>query len=96
MQRITRKELDGAVAYLNRITRNESEPYRLTGTKPIVNIGNFHLSGAYGGFALHQMGNESGGTSDVFSQGHMPMRELYNLIHAYAKGIVFATEKVTP
>ena len=95
MQRITRKELDGAIAYLNRITGNDLEPSRKEGDKWVNNVGNFHLSGAYGGFALHQMGNESGGTRDVFSQGHMPMRELYNLIHAYAKGIVSATEKVT-
>ena len=95
MQRITRKDLDGAIAYLNRITSNEAEPYRKEGKQLAGNIGNFHVSGAYGGFALHQMVNESGGIRDIFSQGHMPMRELYNLIHAYAKGIVFATEKVT-
>ena len=95
MQRITRKELDSAVAYLNRITSNEAEPYRKEGDKWVANIGNFHISGAYGGFALHQMGNESGGTRDIFQQGHMPMRDLYNLIHAYAKGIVYASEKVT-
>jgi len=94
MQRITRKELDGSINYLNRITSNAAEPYRKEGDKWIANIGNFHISGAYGGFALHQMGNEDGGIRDIFQQGHMPMRELYNLVYAYAKGIVFAREEV--
>lgn len=95
MQRITRKELDGAVNYLNRITGNDAEPYRKEGDQWVTNVGNFHVSGAYGGFALHQMGNEAGGIRDIFGQGHMPMRELYNLVHAYAKGINFAREEVT-
>jgi hypothetical protein len=94
MQRITRKELDGSINYLNRITGNAAEPYRKEGDKWVANIGNFHVSGAYGGFALHQMGNEDGGIRDIFQQGHMPMRELYSLVYAYAKGIVFAREKV--
>lgn len=94
MQRITRKKLDGSVNYLNRIIGNAAEPYRKEGDKWVANIGNFHVSGAYGGFALHQMCNEEGGIRDIFQQGHMPMRELSNLIHAYVNAIVFAREEV--
>jgi len=93
MQRITRKDLDGSVNYLNRITGNNPDPSRRENDKWVANVGNFHISGAYGGVALHQMCNEAGGIRDIFQQGHMPMRELYNLIHAYAKGIVFAREQ---
>jgi hypothetical protein len=95
MQRITRKDLDGAINRLNRITGNEPEPHRKEGDKWVTNLGNFHISCAYGGVALHQMMNEAGGVKDIFGQGHMPMRELYNLIHAYLKGIEFARKEVT-
>ena len=62
MQRITRKELDGAIAYLNRITNNAAEPYRKEGDQWVTNVGNFHVSRAYGGFALYSKGKESGRT----------------------------------
>ena len=94
MQRITRKDLDGAVNLLNRITGNEAEPYRGEHGKWVSNIGNFHISGAYGGFSLHQMANEAGGIRDVFQCGYIPMRDLYNLIHAFRKGIEFAREQL--
>ena len=51
MQRITRKDLDGAVNLLNRITNNPSDPYSGEHGKWVANIGNFHISGAYGGVA---------------------------------------------
>lgn len=84
MKRITRADLDGAVDLLNRIAGTPTHPYRMRGG---ANIGNYHLDGAYGGWALHQMANESGGIRDIFNMGHMPARELYNLIHAYRKGM---------
>jgi hypothetical protein len=93
MQRITSKDLQGAVNLLNRITNNPAEPYSIEHGETVASIGNFHISGAYGGFALHQMANHAGGIRDIFQQGHMPMRELYNLIHAYRKGIQFAQEQ---
>ena len=94
MQRITRKDLDGAVNLLNRITNNPSDPYSGEHGKWFANIGNFHISGAYGGVALHQTMNEAGGIRDIFQQGHMPIRELYNLIHAYRKGIEYVRSEV--
>jgi hypothetical protein len=95
MQRITRKDLEGAVNLLNRITGNEAEPYRGEHGKWFANIGNFHISGAYGGVSLHQMMNEGGGIRDIFQCGHVPMRDLYDLIHAFRKGIEFAREQMT-
>lgn len=85
MKRITRADLDGAVDLLNRIAGTPTRPYRFN--TRTANIGNYHLSGAYGGWALHQMANEGGGIRDIFNMGHMPARELYNLIHAYRKGM---------
>ena len=93
MERITRKNLEAAIDTLNRMTGSPSEPYRKEGEKWVANIDNFHISGAYGGVALHRMCNEGGGIRDIFQRGHMPMRELYELIHAYRKGIEFAREQ---
>jgi hypothetical protein len=95
MQRITRKDLEGAVNLLNRITNNPSEPYHGEHGKWVANIGNFHISGAYSGYALHQTMNEAGGIRDIFSFGHVPMRDLYNLIHAYRKGIEYVRTEIT-
>lgn len=46
-------------------------------------VGNYHLSYAYGGVALHQMVSTGGAVRDVFNRGHMPKRELYNLLAYY-------------
>lgn len=91
MARITRKDLEPLVARLNRETNSPMDPWtRGEDGKLRANIGNFHLSGAYGGWSLHRMVNESGGVSDVFSCGHVPARDLYNQLHAYLRGIEFA------
>ena len=95
MQRITRKNLEAAVDMLNRMTDSPAEPYRKEGEKWVANINNFHISGAYGGFSLHRMCNESGGVRDIFQCGHIPARELFHLIHAFRKGLELARDEVT-
>lgn len=91
MSRITRKTLQSVVDRLNRETGSPANPWtKGEDGKYRSNIGNFHLSGAYGGWSLHRMINEAGAVSDVFSGGHVPARELYNQIHAYLRGIEFA------
>ena len=87
MERITRAQLDAAVDMLNHMTGNNSKPYRENGGKWVANLGNYHINGAYGGVALHQMCNEGGGIRDIFSSGHMTKRELFDRIHAYRYGI---------
>lgn len=83
MKRITDKQLDALALWLNELTDNPIQPY-VDGT---AQVGNYHISHCYGGVNLHQMANESGGVRDVISCGHVPKRELYNLIHAYIKGL---------
>jgi hypothetical protein len=95
MQRITRLQLDNAVLWLNKLTDSPVEPWRMENDKLVSNVGNYHISGAYGGFALHRMANDKGGIRDIFQSGHVPMRELYNLIHAFRRGIELAREEVT-
>lgn len=56
MQRITRKFLEAQITTLNRMTGNPEEPYRRNDDgKAVANKGNYHLDGAYGGFALYRM-----------------------------------------
>jgi hypothetical protein len=89
--RITRKHLDAKAATINSMTKSPSEPYRTVDGKAVANKGNYHISGAYGGYSLHRMCNESGGVSDVFSCGHVPARELAGLMSAYTAGLYDAT-----
>ena len=87
MNRITVKDLEALIARLNRATGSPAEPYTRDdiGIR-CANIGCYHLSRAYGGFALHRMVNEHGGVSEPFYTGHIPARDLYNRIHAYLMG----------
>jgi len=91
--RITVKHLRPLVDRLNRTAGTPFEPWsRGDDGKHRSNIGNFHLSSAYGGYSLHQMANECGGVHDVFSVGHIPARALYDQIHAFLRGIEYAKE----
>jgi hypothetical protein len=90
--RITRAHLDAKARTINSMTKSPSEPYRTVDGKAVANKGNYHISGAYGGYCLHRMCNESGGVSDVFSVGHVPARELAALLSAYTAGLYDATK----
>lgn len=87
-RRITKADLRNLVFRLNQITDNPLEPYT-KGADGMYrpNLGNYHLSGAYGGHALHQMANDGGGIRDVLHSGHIPARDLYDRIHAYIRGL---------
>jgi len=83
MSRITEKDLQAIVNRINRITNSPAEPY-INGK---AQIGNYHISHAYGGVALHRMHNENGGVSSPLSTGHIPKRELAALMYAFINGI---------
>lgn len=83
MNRITEKHLQAVVDRLNRITGSPLEPY----VNGKAQIGNYHLSHAYGGVCLHRMHNEGGGVSSPLSTGHITKRELAGLLHAFIAGI---------
>ena len=91
-QRITRKQLDSVTEGLNRVTGSPLEPYTSAEGRAVANPGNYHISCAYGGYALHQMANTSGGVRDVFNSGHVPARELLSLIWAFRNGFETAKE----
>ena len=80
MERTTRKQLDFLCDRINSAKKTPPAPYD---DKLVGQIGNFHLSGAYGGVSLHQTMTEGGGVRDVFSCGHVTKRDLYNRMSAY-------------
>lgn len=86
-RRISRADLQAVVDRINRLTNNPAEPYRGEHGRWTANVGNYHLSGAYGGHALHQMQCEGGSTRDVLRTGHVSARSLFDRMHAYADGI---------
>jgi hypothetical protein len=94
-QRITDAMLESRVRRLNQLTNSPCTPYSQVGSMSIANIGNFHLSYAYGGVCLHRMCNESGGIRTPLISYHTTKRELYDLMNAYADGIMFALEEMT-
>jgi len=87
MNRITNKDLAAVVGRINRTMGAPAEPYRRVDGRTVANIGNYHISGAYGGVSLHRMVNEGGGVQDVFCSGHGTKRELYEKMHAFLAGI---------
>ena len=86
--RVTTTELQRIVARINRITGSPETPWvRDDAGNPRANIGNYHLDGAYGGYALHRMTNESGGADDIFRVGHVSKRQLRDLMFAFIDGL---------
>jgi hypothetical protein len=95
MQRITDKQLDNLAKWLNELTGSPLEPYsRDEGGRFRANVGNYHISHAYGGVCLHRMVNEGGGVDTPLVYGHVPKRELFNAMHAFIKGMNTAKEGV--
>lgn len=88
MQRVTEKQLENTIKYLNKLTDSPESSYTRVDGKLVANIGNYHLSAAYGGYTLHRMQNEGGGVTTPLHCGYVSKRELYSLIHAYINGIL--------
>lgn len=86
MERITVKHLNALVARINRELGMPVEPWtpRDAEGKIHANIGNYHLDGAYGGWALEQMVSDGGATRRVIDRG--TARELYNAMFAFIAG----------
>ena len=89
--RITIKDLESVIALINRETGSPTEPWTADATGRVrANIGNYHLSRAYGGFALHRMVTDGGGVSEPLRTGHTSARELLAQMHAFRYGFAAA------
>jgi hypothetical protein len=92
MNRITKKLLVSRIDTINSILGMPKSPYTRyvsPNDKLTANIGNFHLSQAYGGYCVHRMCNEKGGVSTPIWAGHIPAREAYERICAFIAGLTF-------
>lgn len=87
---ITAKNLQAVCDRINKTTGSPAEPRNATG----ANIGNYHLSSAYSGYALHRTVNASGGIRDISNSGYLSKRALYDLMHAYLAGYEAGKEAV--
>ena len=87
MRRITLKDLDHVVDAINTLQDIPLKPWTRVDGKLVPNAWNYHLSDAYGGYALHQHGASGSGARDVFQVGHVPKRQLHGLLQAYKKGL---------
>ena len=90
--RITIEHLEAKAATINRMTKSPAESSRMVDGKYRANVGNYHISGSYGGYCLHRMANESGGVNDVFDTGHITARQLAALMSAYTAGLYDASK----
>ncbi len=92
--RVTNKQLQALVDRINELTGSPMEPWsRQPDGKYKANIGNYHISGAYGGVCLHRMMNDGGGVTTPLSYGHIPKRELFEQLRAYVAGLEARKEK---
>ncbi len=82
MNNVTLTQLEAICTRINRLTDSPLSPY----SEGKSNIGNYHLDGAYGGYALHRMDNESGGVTDVLQCGHTTKRDLAERMWAWIRG----------
>ena len=90
MERITDKNLQALCDRINRIKGAPMEPYsKGEDGRYVANVGNYHLSHAYGGVSLHRMSMTEGctGVTEPLSTGHITKRDLYERIYAYIRGI---------
>lgn len=87
MQRITEKMLENLADRINAATDSPDKPWgdHKDGSK--ANIGNYHISYAYGGACLHRMMNKGGGVNCPIQDYHSPKRELFGKMDAYLSGL---------
>ena len=99
MEQITKKMLQLKVDYLNKITDNPETPWSRDDDGNLkANIGNYHLSGAYGGVNVEQMMNDGGGVHCPINYGHIPKRDLFEKLSSFINGYELAirNQDVTP
>ena len=78
MERTTQAQLESLVDRINDIKGLKDVQYNT--------VGGYLLDGAYGGWKLVKVTNESGGQTDITS-GYAPKKELYYQIRAFLSGL---------
>lgn len=91
-QRITEAMLQKKIDELNKVTGSPMVPYVWNEAegRNVAQVGNWHVSGAYGGWQLHRMTNTSGGvTTSPLNTGYVSRRELFEKVCAFLSGLTF-------
>jgi hypothetical protein len=86
--RITIKNLDALCESLNKATGSPMTPW----AQGVAQIGNYHISQAYGGYRLHRMTSADGGITCPLSGGHGPAW----VLHCEIRGMLAGIHAVTP
>lgn len=93
MQRITIKDLQALCDELNEVTGSPMKPYAKDSEGRMrAQVGNYHISQAYGGVCLHRMYNEGGGVTCPLYSYHDTKRKLCDAIRSMLSGIYTARE----
>ena len=87
MDRITSKHLIGQVNRLNKVTNSPLEPNSVKNGVKSANIGHYYIDIGYVGVSLERIVKANGAAEDIFRNGHMSKRQLYDRIDAYLLGI---------
>ena len=88
MDRIKQSDLEHLVERINKVTDSPLEPWGKDGQGKLrANVGNYYLSGAYGGVKLERMVSESGGCDDISTDGFGTKRQLYTWMRAFLAGL---------
>jgi len=74
-KRITLIDLEDRLFDLNESKGTPKSPYTASCDGIKSNVGNYHLSRAYGGHNVHQMVNDGGGVTEPAGGGHVTKRE---------------------
>lgn len=84
-QRISIKDLERLASHINMLLGMPGQPYK----DGKAQIGNYHISQAYGGVCLHRMHSEGGGITTPLCSYHEPKRDLYYKMQAYIAGLEY-------
>jgi hypothetical protein len=88
MDRITEKDLKAIAARINEVTGSPMATWTRTDDGGMVaNVGNYHLSFAYGGVNLERVTNQGGGVTCPLGMGHGPKRALWDKMQAFLSGL---------
>jgi hypothetical protein len=83
-ERITESMINRHLTQLNRRLGRPNKPY---GENCVGNVGNLHLSKAFGGYCLEVISNKGGGVSDVIDGRRRTLRETYDMLVAMNRAL---------
>ena len=86
----TIKELESLIATINGLTDSPATSYTREEGQLKANVGNYHLSQAYGGVCLHRMANKGGGVGTPLMSYHVPKKELGIALRGFLAGLEFS------